>query len=264
MLRAPLPLYPVVVFRSALALTAEHSADRVAIRSSQNFPPIRSNAPGFSPLLPHAGVHADAFGTVLVQTVTQLADQVASQSAAQISAFFAMMRQLEEMRSALPQNPSIRARSPFQSSAHGVHTLANAPSSRFSAPSAPTPIYLTVTQANAYAPFAAALPPRPQTIAPFALSTISTDAGQTAYAPNPQSILPLSQFMPAPVVPVSSTVAAPALHALAYSQPAAHTPAVIPHRAVSAERTVVSVGRRSSAVHSRRACCAAVCDAHPR
>lgn len=92
--------------------------------------------------------------------------------------------------------------------------------------------------------------------------TYSKVAGHTADAPNKHSMLPLLQLMPAPVVPVPSTVVAPALHTLAFLQSAAPPQTVYPPLAVYIKRTAFSVGRCFSAVHSRLACYAAVCDAH--
>ena len=150
------------------------------LRSSQPNPQIQ---PRPQPHAPLEDVAAESIGGVLVQTVTQLADQVAAQSAAQITAFASLLRRFDDLRAAVLPMPS---RPPLPPNAL----------------SAPAPVYQTLSHADAYAPLIAALPQRQQSFASQPAPVPSTIVAPAA----PQSVQPLSQLVSAAVAPVPSTV----------------------------------------------------------
>ena len=58
------------------------------------------------PYAPLEDVAAESIGGVLAQTVTQLADQVAAQSATQITLFLSLLRRFDDLRAAVLPMPS--------------------------------------------------------------------------------------------------------------------------------------------------------------
>ena len=155
MLRPPRSLSPTGLTRSGPAFFV---APR-PLRTPQPNPQIQ---PRPQPHAPHDDVAAESIGGVLVQTETQLADQVAAQSAAQITVFSSMLRRFDDLRSAVLPMPSPLQLPPSALSANAV-VATN--SLRFGALSAPAPAYQTFSHADAHAPLIAALPARQQSSA---------------------------------------------------------------------------------------------------
>ena len=144
-LRPLRPQSPTVIVRSGPASLASPSIPH-------NSPPNALNATRLPPQILRSETTAEAVGNVLVLTVTQLADQVAALSAAQITAFSSIMQRVEEMRAALPPNPpnlSIPTRPPTVPSAISANAIAGASFPRVPPQSAPAPIYQTLSQADA-------------------------------------------------------------------------------------------------------------------
>ena len=164
-----------------------------------------------------------------MQTVTQLADKVAAQSAAQITAFSSMLPLFDELRAAAPPMPSAP---PLTPSVHSSHAVVGANSLHFSALSAPAPVYQTLSYADACAPLLAALPPREQSVASHLAAVQSTIVAPAV----PQSVQPLPQFVPAAVAPVASSVAVFPTHSavaqLPPQLPNAAQPAALPQTAL--------------------------------
>ena len=192
-LRTPRSLSPTGLRRSGPAFFV---APR-PLRPAQPNPQIQARP---QPDAPREDVAAESIGGVLVQTVTQLADQVAVQSAAQITAFSSMLRRFDDLRAAvLPMT----SRAPLPPSALSTHSVVSTNSLCFGAFSASAPVYQTLSHADAYAPLIAALPLIQQSAASQPAIDLSTIVAPAA----PQSVQSLSQFVSAAVAPVSSTVA---------------------------------------------------------
>ena len=206
-LRRPRPLSPTVIVRSGPASLA-------AARPPHSPRPNPQIQPRPQPHAPHEDVAAESIGGVLVQTVTQLADQVAAQSAAQITAFSSMLRRFDDLRAAVLPMPS---RPPLPPNALSAHALVAADSLRFGALSAPAPVYQTLSHADAYAPLIAALPPRQQS---FELqpASIPPTIVASAVAPTPSTVA---------VFAAPSSVAQHPPQALNATQPAALPPAAL-------------------------------------
>ena len=204
-LRPPRPLSPTVIVRSGPAFLAAARPLYSPRLNLQIQPRSQLHAP-------RADVAAESLGSVLVQTVTQLANQVAAQSAAQITVFLSMLRRFDDLRAAVLPMPS---RPPLPQSALSAHPVVPTNSLHFSAPSAPSPSYQTLTHADAFAPLVAALPPRqksftshPACIAPAIIAS--------AVAPAPSKV---AMFSAPPYV------AQLPLHTLNAAQPGALFPA---------------------------------------
>ena len=161
MLRPPRSLSPTGLTRSGPASLVAPSP----LRSFQPNPQIQPRTQPHAPLDDGA---AESIDGVLLQTVTQLADQVAAQSAAQITAFSSLLRRFDDLRAAvfpMPSRPPLPPR----------------------ALRAPAPVYQMLSHADAYAPLIASLPPRQQSSASQPAPDLSSIVASAA----PQSIQPL-------------------------------------------------------------------------
>ena len=187
------------VLRNSQMVSPVEPATRGEPRYRRNLPQYQANPLSSPPFVtraegPHEDAHADSAENVVVQALAQLAAQMAAQSAAQMTALSEMMRRIEEMQSARPPSQPtqlIIRHQPALPSVLDVFALTGAPLSRPSPPSAPTPIH----HADAYATLVAASQAHPQITAPFALPTLSTDAGPAVYPANqsnPQTVSPLA------------------------------------------------------------------------
>ena len=206
-LRPPRPLSPTVIVRSWPASLAAARPPHSPRPNPQIQPRPQLHAI-------RADVVAESISGVLVQTVTQLADQVAAQSTTQITAFSSMLRRFDDLRAAvLP----IQSRPPLPPSALSAHAVVAADSLRFGAPSALASVYQTLSHVAAYAPMHAALPPKQQLFASHPVSIPPTNVA-SAVAPASSTVAVLPAF--------SSVVQLPP-QSLTVAQPAALLPAVL-------------------------------------
>ena len=176
-LRPPRSLSPTGLTRSVPA-----SFD--APRPLRDHQPNPQTQPRPQPHAPHNDVATESIGGVLVQTVTQLADHVAAQTAAQITAFVSMLRRFDDLRSAVLPMPSLP---PFPPSALSAHAVVATNSLHFSALREPSPNYQTLSDADAYAPLLTALPPKQQSFTLHPASISPTIVASTV-APAPLTV----------------------------------------------------------------------------